>query len=516
MRCAASPGRRGAGNVCLRLRPNAACCIATAAAAAATRSDARQDTASSADLEKRDKKIAELTQELYDLHKQKNEESQRELALHRQVKDMELDLVAKIKQLQTASAHSARMDEENETLRKVVEQKAMQFRTLSDEHQALMLEYNTTEAQLKKKKDELDDLLRRWIQQKEREAERMNSEMNTFEKIRKDKVKKELSDAAGSLDVHDDALALLSAPLMAHSSVPTRALQSFEAHAGAVSLCRFSQEGHFATGSADKTIKVWDSNARCLATLRNHSAAISALCFSPTGEHLVSGAEDSTVHIYSLQTFRSVHTLNNHKDRILDAAYSCDGSLLFTTGKDHKLNMFDAKTARCKKSVLCGSTAVAMAGFMSSCLITAHFDKTLQLRDARADLKSPSAEFETGHTAQLNGIQLHPGGSRLITFAKDHVIKEFDLRTLKEIRTFGHGDFQVGLAGCHATYSSDGDMVASGDENGCVFIWRSSGSLETKLMKGGHGGPVAACAWKPSGDELFTVGKDKHLVVWSP
>ena len=32
--------------------------------------------------------------------------------------------------LQTSSAHSARMDEDNETLRKIVEQKAMQFRVM--------------------------------------------------------------------------------------------------------------------------------------------------------------------------------------------------------------------------------------------------------------------------------------------------------------------------------------------------------------------------------------------------
>ena len=33
------------------------------------------------------------------------------------------------------------------------------LQTLTDEHQALMLEYNTTEAQLKKKKEEFDDMV---------------------------------------------------------------------------------------------------------------------------------------------------------------------------------------------------------------------------------------------------------------------------------------------------------------------------------------------------------------------
>ena len=43
-------------------------------------------------------------------------------------------------------------------------------------------------------------------------------------------------------------------------------------------------------------------------------------------------------------------------------------------------------------------------------------------------------------------------GLRLITFAKDHKIKEFDIRMMKETMTFEAPNFQVGLSGCYATY----------------------------------------------------------------
>lgn len=55
----------------------------------------------------------------------------------------------------------------------------------------------------------------------------------------------------------------------------------------------------FITGSLDKTIKIWDLNSnKCIKTI-NLNSPVWGVCFSPTGEYLVSATEDGTVSVHS-------------------------------------------------------------------------------------------------------------------------------------------------------------------------------------------------------------------------
>eukprot|EP00039_Didymoeca_costata_P000930 m.48145 g.48145 ORF g.48145 m.48145 type:complete len:552 (-) comp10554_c0_seq6:1590-3245(-) len=478
--------------------------------------DAKVSAASQAEVEKKDKKIAELTLELYDLHKKQNEESQRELDLHRQVKDLENELSKKKAQLEKVSAHNSFLDQENEKLKSDVEEKSAAFRNLTDELQALQLEYNTTQERLRDKTVELDELVKRWMKLKKDEADRMNKECITFEKQRQNQVQRELLEAAKGLDKHDKELERMGLDGVVRSQIPNRMAHSFEAHNSVISSLRYSKQGYSASGSDDKTVKIWDTSGNCKARLVGHSGAISCLRFNPSGEHLISGGADHRVFIYSLETFRSIYTLNNHSNIVLDVTYSNDANSLFTTGKDHKICMFDAKSATFKRSALMDSTCHALCSFMTTELVTAHFNKTLQVRDPRTSFTKSISEIETGHTDMITGIAMHPSGVRVITYSKDHTLKEFDMRTLQSSTTFSHPDFRVGNLGCHASYSTDGQHVVSGSKDGHLYIWHSDGSLEKVIKQGGHNGAITNCCWKPSGDEVLTSGKDKMLKIWLP
>lgn len=480
---------------------------------------ARADANTSADIDKKDKKIAELTEELLQFQKLKSEELARERDLWRQKEDLEKTLQQRTEQLSQTSSHSARLDAENEMLKKKLAETEARYRTLSDEHLAMSIEMCSTEEKLKAKKSELDNLLARWIKEKEAAAAKMNADMDKHEKAKQMQKRKDLAEAASSKDAFDGELAKISGGGGGGvATIPQRVVNTVQGHGKPITSCRFSpQGGRFATGSEDKSIKIWDGTGRSLAQLRNHAATVTCLRFSPSGEILASGSADNKIHIYNLQTFRSVHTLNNHTDRILDVVYNADGTHMFSTGKDHKINMFDGKTAGRIKSSLISSTCVAMAHVMGTCLVTAHFDKSLHLRDVRVDLKSSHAEMATEHSEQITGVCASPDGNRLLTFSKDHSLKEFDIRAEKLVNTFTDPGFRVSTTGCHATYSPDSAYIASGAEDGTVVIWEAATTkVTTKLSKGTHTLPITACAWKPSGDELITVGKDAAIKFWAP
>ncbi|KAK8050950.1 hypothetical protein PG993_002335 [Apiospora rasikravindrae] len=57
---------------------------------------------------------------------------------------------------------------------------------------------------------------------------------------------------------------------------------------------------YMATGSRDKTIRIWDARGTCLLTLRGHDNWVRALEFHPSGKYLLSASDDKTVRCWDL------------------------------------------------------------------------------------------------------------------------------------------------------------------------------------------------------------------------
>lgn len=79
-----------------------------------------------------------------------------------------------------------------------------------------------------------------------------------------------------------------------------REIRTLTGHSADVNAVAFSPDGQdIATGSDDTTIKVWNlSTGEELGTLRGHSASVYAIAFSPDGQTLVSGSADKTIKIW--------------------------------------------------------------------------------------------------------------------------------------------------------------------------------------------------------------------------
>ena len=91
-------------------------------------------------------------------------------------------------------------------------------------------------------------------------------------------------------------------------------LQTLEGHSGFVQSVAFSSDSQvLASGSDDKTIKLWDPATGTLKhTLEGHSDSVRSVAFSSDGQVLASGSDDETIKLWDPATGTLKHTLNTN------------------------------------------------------------------------------------------------------------------------------------------------------------------------------------------------------------
>ncbi len=101
-------------------------------------------------------------------------------------------------------------------------------------------------------------------------------------------------------------------------------------HTDSVNVLTLYTDGRtLATGSADKTIKLWNkaNTDKPLHTLIGHTGGITAMDFSVDAKLLASGSSDKTVRLWDVATGQPIQTLTGHTDKISAVAFLADKAL---------------------------------------------------------------------------------------------------------------------------------------------------------------------------------------------
>ena len=243
----------------------------------------------------------------------------------------------------------------------------------------------------------------------------------------------------------------------------------FVGHTGIINSVAFTiGSREFASGSADKTIRLWNvATGGTFQTFTGHTDSVLTLAVNPhhTGSvFLASGSADKTVLLWD-PSYRNgeepYRTLTGHTDRVLSVAYN-----------PHK--------------VLAHPDLVTEDGGFQVMLASGSADKTIRLWDGGGGAHRSTL---TGHNGSVTSLAFSPNGKTLMSGSSDATIRWWELGKVVESESLTGGDHTViwedPFIGTHkhtlightsrvtslAFSPVLGWTLASGSYDGIVLLW---------------------------------------------
>jgi pleiotropic regulator 1 len=277
----------------------------------------------------------------------------------------------------------------------------------------------------------------------------------------------------------------------------------------------------FATGSADRTIKIWSlpkasvgANDALQLTLTGHVSPVRGLAFSPRHPYLFSCGEDKQVKCWDLETNQVVRHYHGHLSGVFCLKLHPTLDLLITGGRDAVARVWDIRT---KTQIHClsgheNTIGAILTKSTNPQIITGSHDNTIKLWDIVAGKCMTTL---THHYKSIRALAQPSFESTFCSGGADS-LKKWVAKDGRFIKSFsGHKAVVNAMA-----INDDGVLVSGGDDGSMKFWDYATGhnfqSAQAQVQPGSLDAEngIMALEYDMTGTRLVTGESDKTIKIW--
>lgn len=305
-------------------------------------------------------------------------------------------------------------------------------------------------------------------------------------------------------------------------------LQNSLTHDSVVCCVRYSWDGQYLATGSNRAAQLYEvTNGRVLAKFAKEDVPqledgtkadsyVRAVCFSPSGEYLVTGAEDHVVKVWDVRRRNVRHALVGHDTDIYSVDVSEDSRFIVSGSGDKKAKLWNLETGKLLATLgeeygpTDGITSVCVSP-TSQLVAAGSLDKVVRVWDVETNRLVRQLE---GHRDSVYSVAFSPDGRMLLSGSLDKTLKLWDLTAQNQnsqcrLSFAGHKDFVLSVAFCPS-----GRFVISGSKDRTVQFWDPRHSTMALQLQG-HRNSVISIAHNPRAQSLATGSGDCRARTWT-
>ncbi|KAG7366402.1 serine/threonine protein kinase [Nitzschia inconspicua] len=277
----------------------------------------------------------------------------------------------------------------------------------------------------------------------------------------------------------------------------------------------------FASGSADRTIKIWDLAKASVGapdalkiTLTGHISPVRGLAFSPRHPYLFSAGEDKMVKCWDLETNQVIRHYHGHLSGVFCLKLHPTLDLLVTGGRDAVARVWDIRT-KTQIHVLAGhdnTVASLLCRSTDPQVITGSHDTTIKLWDLAAGKCMTTL---THHQKSIRAM-VEPAFENTFVSGAADCLKYWQAKDGRFLKSYtGHKAVVNAMA-----VNEDGVLVSGGDD-GTMHFWDYKTGYNfqssTSIVQPGSldaENAIYCAEFDGTGTRLITGEADKSIKIW--
>lgn len=272
----------------------------------------------------------------------------------------------------------------------------------------------------------------------------------------------------------------------------------------------------FVTGSADRTIKIWDmASCDLKLTLTGHTDHVRGVKLSQRHPYLFSVGLDQTVKCWDLEMNKVIRNYHGHLSGVFCLNIMKDLEIILTGGRDSVCRVWDIRTKK-QIMVLTGhKNTVACIDSQTGepHIITGSHDQTIRCWDITVG--RPFVVL-THHKKSIRSLFFHSKEYTFCSGSGDN-IKVWKCPESKFLRNFNKRPHSM----INTLAINHKNILVAGHQTGHLSFWdwKNGNCFQNSLSQPQPGSieaeaGIEECCFDQSGKQLITVETDKTIKIW--